>query len=59
MKKLFSKMLSKAEGFLWYIAKGDKALTEELERIGTKGVIAISVTISVACSLVLVLWVAV
>ena len=57
MKKLFSKMLSKAEGFLWYIAKGDKALTEELERIGPKGVIAISVTISVACCLVLVLWV--
>ena len=50
-------MLSKVESFLWYIAKGDKALTEELERIGPKGVIAISVTISVACCLVLVLWV--
>jgi hypothetical protein len=49
--------LDKVESLLWYIARGDDGLTEELNRIGPKGVIAIAVVISVSCSLALTLWV--
>jgi hypothetical protein len=50
-------ILSKLTNFMWYIADGDDGLKAELEEIGPLGVIAIAVTLSVACSLLLTLWV--
>ena len=50
-------IMSKLTNFLWYIADGDDGLKAELEEIGPMGVIAISVTLSMACSLLLTLWV--
>ena len=50
-------IMSKLTNFLWYIADGDDGLKAELEEIGPLGVIAISVTLSMACSLLLTLWV--
>ena len=50
-------IMSKLTNFLWYIADGDDGLMRELEEIGPMGVIAISVTLSTLCSLILTLWV--
>jgi hypothetical protein len=47
-------IMSKLTNFMWYIADGDDGLKDELERIGPLGVIAIAVTLSVACSLLLI-----
>ena len=47
-------IVSKLTNFMWYIADGDDGLMRELEEIGPMGVIGIAVTLSVACSLLLI-----
>ena len=55
--KMKKYIISKLTNFMWYIADGDDGLMRELEEIGPMGVIAISVTLSTLCSLILTLWV--